>query len=169
MEKKDRMKLSELSYTPVTRCLDHMGIPYRFFRHTGEVHSLEQAAFERGQRPEQIIRSIVFRLSHGGFVMVLVAGEKQISWQALRHYLGTSRISMATEAEVLEVTGYPLGAVSPYGTKQSLRVLADKGVFAESEISIGSGLRYTTVIMRREDFIRSLAAVEVGDFALSEE
>ena len=91
------MSIGEISSTPVTRFLDECGVSYRFFRHPGAVHSLEQAARERGQRPEQIIRSIVFRLSRGGFVMVLVAGEKQVSWQALRHHLGTSRISMATE------------------------------------------------------------------------
>jgi len=153
------------SSTPVTRFLDEKGIPYRFFRHPGEVRTLEQAAAERGQRSDQIVRSIVFRLSHGGFVMVLMAGEKQVSWQALRHHLGTSRISMATEAEVLEVTGFHLGAVSPFGTRQAMRILVDRGILRENEISVGSGVRYTTVIMQCEDFIRALGQVEIGDFA----
>ncbi len=162
------MKSEPDSSTPVTRFLDEKGISYRFFRHPGVVHSLEQAAAERGQRPEQIIRSIVFRLPHGGFVMVLVAGERQVSWHALRRHLGTSRISMATEAEVLEVTGYPLGAVSPFGTHQPIRILVDQGVLHENEISVGSGLRYTTVIMLCEDFLRALGKVEVGDYATDE-
>ncbi len=156
------------SSTPVTQSLDEKGISYRFFRHAGTIRSLEQAAAERGQRPEQIIRSIVFRLSHGGFVMVLMPGERQVSWHTLRRYLGTSRISMATEAEVLEVTGYPLGAVSPFGTKQPMRVLVDQGVLRENEISVGSGVRYSTVIMRCEDFMRALGQVEVGDFGAEE-
>lgn len=163
------MDQREITSTPVTRFLDECGVSYRYFRHPSAVHSLEQAARERGQRPEQIIRSIVFRLSHGGFVMVLVAGDKQVSWQALRHYLGTSRISMATESEVLQVTGYPLGAVSPFGTKQALRILVDRGALQEEEISVGSGIRYTTVIMKRKDFSQALGKVEVGDFAVGEE
>ena len=150
--------------TPVTRFLDDKGVAYRFFKHPGMVRSLEQAAAERGQRPEQIIRSIVFRLSRGGFVMVLVAGEKQVSWPALRRHLGTSRISMATESEVLEVTGYSLGAVSPFGTRQALRILVDQGVLHENEISVGSGVRYTSVIMQCEDFVRALGQVEIGNF-----
>ncbi len=156
------------SSTPVTHYLDEKGVQYRFFRHPGAVHTLEQAAAERGQRPEQIIRSIVFRLSHGGFVMVLVAGERQVSWHALRRYLGTSRISMATEAEVLAVTGFPLGAVSPLGTRLPVRVLVDQGILHENEISIGSGVRYTTVIMRCEDFMHALGQVEVGNFVEDE-
>jgi len=35
--------------TPVTLALDMMGLPYRFFQHDGPIHSLEQAAAERGQ------------------------------------------------------------------------------------------------------------------------
>ena len=155
----------EKTSTAVTRFLDEQGIAYRFFQHSGVVHSLEQAARERGQRPEQIIRSILFRLSRGGFVMVLIAGLNQVSWQALRKHLGTARISMATESEVLQVTGYPIGAVSPFGTLQPVRILVDRGILAEAEISVGSGLRYTTVIMQREDFLRALGEVEVGNFA----
>ena len=163
------MNNGEITSTPVTRYLDEKGIPYRFFRHPGAVRSLEQAAAERGQRPEQIIRSILFRLSRGGFVMVLVPGSKQVAWPALRKYLGTSRISMATEEEVIQVTGYPLGAVSPFGTLQPLRVLMDKGILAEREISVGSGMRYTTVILQREDFMRALGEVEMGEFATLDE
>jgi Cys-tRNA(Pro)/Cys-tRNA(Cys) deacylase len=155
---------SDDNSTPVMRVLDERGIPYRFFRHPNPVHTLEQAARERGQRPEQIIRSIVFRLSRGGFVMVLVAGDHQVSWQALRRYLGTSRISMATEEEVLEVTGYERGAVSPIGTRQPMRILADRGVWLEKEISVGSGVRYTSIIMQKDDFRRAIGPVEDGDF-----
>jgi prolyl-tRNA editing enzyme YbaK/EbsC (Cys-tRNA(Pro) deacylase) len=163
------MKDEKITFTPVTRYLDERGIPYRFFCHPGVILSLEQAASERGQRPEQIIRSILFRLSRGGFVLVLVTGYKQVAWPALRKHLHTSRISMATEAEVLEVTGYPLGAVSPFGTLQPVRVLMDRGILAEQEISVGSGVRYTTVIMKREDFLRALGEVEMGDFASQDE
>ena len=163
------MSYEDILSTPVTCYLDERGIPYRFFRHPGVVHSIEQAAMERGQHPEQIIRSILFRLSRGGFVMVLVAGQKQVAWPALRKHLGTSRISMATEAEVLEITGYPLGAVSPFGTLHPLRILMDRGILAEEEISVGSGVRYTTVIMQRVDFMRALGEVEIGNFAMQAE
>ncbi|OGN92422.1 MAG: hypothetical protein A2Z71_09560 [Chloroflexi bacterium RBG_13_50_21] len=162
------MNNTGITTTPVTRYLDEQGIPYRFFRHPGKVETLEQAAAERGQRPEQIIRSILFRLSGGGFVIVLVAGYNQVAWPALRKHLGTSRISMASEAEVMAITGYPVGAVSPFGTLQPLRVLLDRGILAEEEISVGSGVRSTTVIMQRVDFIRALGDVEMGDFAVED-
>ncbi|HEY9087644.1 MAG TPA: YbaK/EbsC family protein [Anaerolineaceae bacterium] len=148
--------------TPVTRALDALSIPYRFFCHPNPVHSLEQAARERGQLPQQIIRSILFRLSEGSYVMVLIAGPSQISWPALRKHLGQSRLTMATEEEVLAATGYPTGAVSPFGLPAPIPVLVDESVLAQEEISIGSGVRSTTVIMRRADLLRALNGPEIA-------
>ena len=150
--------------TPVTRCLDELGIPYRFFRHPGAVHSLVQAARERGQKPEQVVRSVLFRLAQDEYVMALMAGPHQVSWPALRRHLGRSRLTMASEEEVLAVTGYPLGAVSPIGLSAPLRILVDRSLMDQTEISIGSGERYSTVIMAREDLFKLLGEVEIGEF-----
>lgn len=150
--------------TPVTRYLDSLGIPYRFFRHPGQVTSLEQAARERGQKPEQVIRSILFRLAKGDYVMVLVAGPARVSWPALRAYLGQSRLTTADESEVIAITGYPIGAVSPLGLPKPLRIMVDRSVSQNREISIGSGVRNTTVIMESNHLLEALGSVEVGDF-----
>ncbi len=150
--------------TPATRALDELGIPYQFFRHPRPVTSLEQAAQERGQRPEQIVRSILFRLSDQQYIMVLVAGPNQLAWPRLRQYLGASRMSMASPEQVLETTGYPTGAVSPFGLPKPIRVLLDESVLAESELSIGSGVRNTTLLIRRDDLLRALGKVETGRF-----
>ncbi len=151
--------------TPVTRALMAQNIPHRLFRHPGPVHSVEQAAHERGQRPEQVVRSIVFRLGKGDFVMALITGTRQVSWPALRSYLGQSRLTMASEAEVLAATGYPVGAVSPIGLPAPMRILIDSSVLSETEVSIGSGVRYVTVILHTQDLLRALGPVEVGEFA----
>ena len=148
----------------MTRALEQLNIPYRIFQHPGEVHSLEQAARERGQRPEQVVRSIVFRLAQDEFVMVLIAGPTQISWPALRNYLGQSRLTTATQAEVFSVTGYQVGAVSPFGLPAPLRVLVDQSVLQEEIISLGSGERNITVILKSEDLLKALKGGEVGEF-----
>ena len=150
--------------TAGTRQLDKMVIPYRVFRHPGPVQSLEQAARERGQRPGQVVRSIVFRLSEGEFIMVLVAGPEQVSWPSLRGYLNQSRLTMAEPDEVQAVTGYVTGAVSPLGLPKPLRILVDRSLILEDEVSIGSGERGVTVILLREDLFKVLGELEIGDF-----
>ncbi len=150
--------------SPVTIELISKKIPYKIFHHPGPIKSLEQAAHERGQEPEQVIRSLLFRISQNEYVMVLVAGPTQVSWSDLRHYIGQSRLTMASEDEVLSITGYQLGAVSPFGLPKPLRILVDHGVYSPEEISIGSGVRGVSVILKTKDLKRALGEVEVASF-----
>jgi len=145
---------------PASLALEKLGIPHKVFRHTGQVTSLEQAAQERGQRPEQVVRSILFRLSEGEFIMALVAGPAQISWKRLRQHLGQSRLTMATGDEVLSVTGYRIGTVSPFGLPSPIKILIDPGVLSQEEISIGSGIRNTGIMISTIDLRRALKDAE---------
>lgn len=147
--------------TPVSQALAAQGIPHQLFWHEKPVHSLEQAAAERGQRPEQVIRSILFRVAEAAYVMVLIAGPRQIPWPALRRALGQNRLTLATREEVLRVTGYEIGAVAPLGLPQPLRVLIEAGVLAEQEISLGSGVRGVAVVMDSADLRQALNQAEI--------
>jgi Cys-tRNA(Pro)/Cys-tRNA(Cys) deacylase len=151
--------------TPVTRALDALQIPYRVFQHTGPVETLEQAANERGQEQEQVIRSLVFRVTQGEYVMVLMAGSQLVSWGALRQYLGVSRVTMAHADELRAVTGYEIGAVGPFGLPQSMRILIDPSVLEPEEISIGSGVRGTAIILASADLKRALPDAEIVKLA----
>ena len=64
---------------PASIALDSLGIPHRVFRHEKPVSSFEEAALARNQRPEQIVRSILFQVRPGDFVLVLMAGLKNVS------------------------------------------------------------------------------------------
>jgi prolyl-tRNA editing enzyme YbaK/EbsC (Cys-tRNA(Pro) deacylase) len=101
--------------------------------------------------------------------MVLAAGERQVSWPALRRHLDRSRLTLASEAEVLSVTGYPLGAVAPFGLPQPVRILVDRSVLDEDELSLGSGERGLAVILRRDDLLQALGDTEVVDFTKGDE
>lgn len=146
---------------PASLALERLGIPHRIFRHEQPVASLEEAASARNQRPQQIVRSILFQVRPGEFVMVLMAGRTQVDWKKLRQLVKRSRVRMATEEEVLEVTGYRIGTVSPFGVRNRVRVLMDASVLKEEEISIGSGVRNVAIIMKSADVRRALGDVEI--------
>ncbi len=87
--------------TPAILELTGKKVKFQLFTHQGDIFSLEQAARERGQRPEQVIRSILFRIGNNEFVMVLAAGPSQISWprltrtpRRLANYYGYKRGSL---------------------------------------------------------------------------
>ena len=93
--------------------------------------------------------------------MVLVAGPDQVDWRKLRQLVKRSRVRMATEEEVLEVTGYRVGTVSPFGVKNPVKVLIDDSVLKEEEVSIGSGVRSVAIIMKSQDIRRALGEPEI--------
>ena len=150
---------------PASLTLDQLGISHRVFLHEKPVNSFEEAATQRGQRPEQIVRSILFQVRDGEFVLALMAGPAQIDWRKLRQIVKRSRVRMATEEEVLDVTGYRIGTVSPFGVKHQVRVMIDPSVLKEDEISIGSGIRNMAIIMRSADVRRVLGDAEIISLA----
>ena len=93
--------------------------------------------------------------------MVLVAGPAQVDWKKLRQLVKRSRVRMASEEEVLEITGYRVGTVSPFGLKNQVKVLIDASVLKEEEVSIGSGIRNMAIIIKSEDLRRALAGAEI--------
>ena len=146
---------------PASIALEKLNIPHRVFHHEKPLLSFEQAAAERNQRPEQIVRSILFQIRPEEFVMVLVAGRDQVDWRKLRQFVGRSRVRMATEEEVLEVTGFRVGTVSPFGLKTPIRILVDESVLREEEISTGSGVRNMAIILKSSDLRQVLGEAEI--------
>jgi Cys-tRNA(Pro) deacylase len=146
---------------PASIALEKINIPHQVFQHKMPLHSFEQAAAERKQRPEQIVRSILFQIRSEAFVMVLMAGREQVDWKKLRQLVGRSRVRMATEEEVLEVTGYRVGTVSPFGLKTPVRILIDESVLQEEEVSTGSGLRQMAIIIKSADLRHALGDAEI--------
>ena len=93
--------------------------------------------------------------------MVLVAGPDQVDWRKLRQLVKRSRVRMATEEEVLEVTGYRVGTVSPFGLRNPVKVLIDRSVLKEEEVSLGSGVRGVAIVMKSADIRRALGEPEI--------
>jgi Cys-tRNA(Pro) deacylase len=146
---------------PASMVLEKLNIPHRVFQHEQPLLSFEQAAAERNQRPEQIVRSILFQIRPEEFLMVLVAGREQVDWRKLRQFVGRSRVRMATDEEVLKITGYRVGTVSPFGLRHQVRILIDESVLREEEISLGSGVRQMAIIMKSADVQKALGESEV--------
>lgn len=96
--------------------------------------------------------------------MILMAGPDQVSWKALRKHVGQSRLTTASEEEVLCVTGYVTGAVGPLGLRQAVRIFIDQNLLAQEEVSLGSGIRGTAVIVTTAGLRRALPDAEVGNF-----
>jgi Cys-tRNA(Pro) deacylase len=113
------------------------GLDFRIVRH-GRVASLEEAAAARGVSPADVIKTLVVRRAEDDFVLVLVPGDRGISWPKLRALLGVSRMSMPGADEARAVTGYERGTITPFGSTRAWPVVADERIRGR-EISLGGG------------------------------
>jgi prolyl-tRNA editing enzyme YbaK/EbsC (Cys-tRNA(Pro) deacylase) len=105
-----------------------------------ETPTVAAAAEAVGVKPEQIIKSVLF-LADGQPVLVVANGLSRIDRKRLANVLEMSRrrVKIASGEQVLEITGYAVGAVPPFGHPARLRTLLDKGVLAETVIYGGGG------------------------------
>jgi Cys-tRNA(Pro) deacylase len=141
---------------PSIRELKKKNIPFTIFVHDGPVHSLEQAASERNQLPEQVVRSLLFRLTKKDFALILVAGPAQIPWKTLRDFFGQRRLTLASKEEVKSITGYAVGTVSPFGLRSQLPIYIESSLTKNNDLSMGSGKAGTAIMLQTEDLLTAL-------------
>lgn len=116
--------------------VEALGLPHEIRRH-GRVSSLAEAAAARGVAPGSLIKTMVVRRGEDDYLLVLVPGDRTISWPKLRELLGVKRLSMPDAATAKEATGYERGTITPLGPARAWPVIADSRVVGP--ISIGGG------------------------------
>lgn len=140
--------------------LEGLALTYAVTRH-GRVGSLAEAAAARGVEPRDIIKTLVVRRADDDYVLVLVPGDREISWPKLRALLGVNRLSMPDAATAKDATGYERGTITPFGATHTWPVVADATVTGRS-VSMGAGAHGVAVNVNADAMIAALGA-QVAD------
>ena len=129
-----------MNSTDITTFISTHGVAAEIIRLPDHTPTVETAAQALGVSVEQIGKSILF-LADGSPVLVIANGVSRIDYKRLADYFGLSRkrIKMANADEVLEIAGYAVGAMPPFGHKTPLRTLIDSRVFDQPVIFAGGG------------------------------
>ena len=129
------------SQTRITDLLDLHSIIYRVLPHSEPVYTVEAAARQRGAPVEEMVKSILLRDKNRRYVMACVLGNARLDPKAVRAYLpvGWKRLSFASSAEILAVTGCVRGAVAPLGLPEDVPVIFDEGIARCKKTNISSG------------------------------
>ncbi len=135
---------------------DDLGLHYEVTRH-GPVRSLAEAAAARGVTPSAVVKTLVVRLTDEDFRLVLVPGDREISWPKLRALLGVSRLSMPPADVALAVTGYVRGTITPLGSTTPWPVVADASM--TGAVSLGAGAHGVAVTVDATELVSALGAV----------
>lgn len=103
-----------------------LGLPGTVLEFPASTHTAQEAADAVGCELGQIVKTLLF-LADGRPTIVLVAGDRQADTALLAQLVGVGRkrLKMGTPGEVLEITGYAVGGVSPIGLLQPCDVIVD--------------------------------------------
>lgn len=132
------------------------GIEHRVIRH-GPVRSLAEAAEARGVTPAAVVKTLVVRRGDDDYLLLLVPGDRTISWPRLRALLGVSRLSMPPAEEAREATGYDRGTITPFGSTHAWPVVADERLVGQ-HITLGAGEHGAAVALDADAALAALDA-----------
>lgn len=151
--------------TNAVRLLDDVGVAYRLASYDVDESDLsaETVARKIGLPPAQVFKTLAVRGDKSGVLLVLLAAYAELDLKALAAASGNKSCDLLPLKEVLPVTGYVRGGVSPLGTKKRLPVSLDRSALAHREISISAGMRGTQILLAPADLVRMTQAT-LGDF-----
>jgi len=102
--------------------------------------TVETAALAVGTQVEQILKSILFIVDEQP-VLAIARGMSSIKQRAIAkvYGVGKGKVKLASPETLLEVSGYEMGAMPPFGHRQPLPTLVDQRVIDVPEAYAGGG------------------------------
>jgi Cys-tRNA(Pro)/Cys-tRNA(Cys) deacylase len=154
--------------TPALAALIAAGVPYEVvkFDHDSRVRSFGAEALhaltEAGDiAAEQILKTLIIAVPDG-FAVAILSAASTLSLKAAAAALGVAKVAMAEPAAAQRVTGYVVGAVSPFGQRAALPTVVDSGALMWDRVYCSAGRRGWDVAVAPADLVRLTAAVTAG-------
>jgi Cys-tRNA(Pro) deacylase len=120
--------------------IDQHQISAEILHLTEDTPTVPDAARVLGVEVEQIIKTLVFLIS-GEPILVIANGIGKIDSRKLAVHFGVGRkqVKLASADQALELTGYVVGSMPPFGHATNLPIYIDPGVMAQPQIYGGGG------------------------------
>jgi prolyl-tRNA editing enzyme YbaK/EbsC (Cys-tRNA(Pro) deacylase) len=121
--------------------------------------TVETAAQAVGTSVDQIIKSILFMVDDQP-VLAIACGLSSINRRAIADLFGVGRkrVKLASPETVLEVSGYEVGAMPPFGHRQPLTTLINTRVLEYTDAYAGGGAENAIVHLNPQDILRVTGA-----------
>jgi Cys-tRNA(Pro)/Cys-tRNA(Cys) deacylase len=140
------------------RFLKQKKIPFELIKYAHEEKGAEFAATATGNPLAATVKTLVVDLGEKKYVLVLMPGDRQLSMKRLAKACGVKRAAMADTRTAERLSGYLIGGISPFGTKQKLPVVMEADILTFDKILINAGQRGAMLKMAPVDIRTALAA-----------
>jgi Cys-tRNA(Pro)/Cys-tRNA(Cys) deacylase len=147
--------------TNAVRLLEEAGVLHRWAEYEVDESDLsaESVARKIGMPEERVFKTLALRGDKTGVLLVLIPAGTELDLKAAAEVSGNKRCEMLPLKEVLPVTGYRRGGVSPIGTKKRFPIYLDESALLYEEISLSAGVRGAQILLSPKDLIDVTHAV----------
>jgi Cys-tRNA(Pro)/Cys-tRNA(Cys) deacylase len=154
-----------LKKTNAVRILDELKIAYELREYEVDENDLsaENVAGKIGFPLESTFKTLVLSGNKTGILMACIPGNKELDLKMLALVSGNKSVEMVPLKEVLPLTGYIRGGVSPVGTRKKYPLYLDESAKLFDRISVSAGERGLQMLLNPVDLIRAAGAV-LGTF-----
>jgi prolyl-tRNA editing enzyme YbaK/EbsC (Cys-tRNA(Pro) deacylase) len=144
--------------------LDEAGIVGKIVYLDVPTPTVEAAAQAVGTSPDRIIKSVLFLVNRETPVLAIANGTSHIDSRAIagRFGVGRKRVKLADAPTVQHFTGYPAGAVPPFGHATQMDTLVDPAVLEHTRVYGGGGSGSALLHFDPRDLLRVSGAVVVS-------
>ena len=149
-----------MTKTNAARLLDAAGIHYELREYKVDENDLSapHVAEMVGMPPEQVFKTLVARGDRTGVLMACIPAHTELDLKALANASGNKKVELVAMKEVLPLTGYIRGGVSPVGTRKPYPLYLDETVDLWDIISVSAGLRGCQMLLAPDDLVRATDA-----------
>lgn len=155
-----------MTKTNAVRTLDKAGISYELRAYEVDESDLsaERAAAKLAMAPETVFKTLITRGDRSGPLLACIPAGTELDLRALGEASGNKRVEMVPLKEVLDLTGYMRGAVTPLATKKPYPVYIDETIQLWPVVGISGGMRGLEILLAPADLIR-VADATLADIA----
>lgn len=150
--------------TNAARILDREGVRYELRTYEVDESDLSapHVAEAIGMPPEQVFKTLVARGDREGVLMACIPGSMELDLKALAAESGNRKADLVPVKEVLALTGYIRGGVSPVGTRKPYPLYLDETAELWDVISVSAGMRGCQMLLAPADLVRVTSAKLCG-------
>lgn len=145
-----------MSKTNALRILESAGIHYelRAYEVDEDDLSAPRVAEKIGMPPEQVFKTLVLEGDRTGILMACIPANTELDLKALAKASGNKKVDLAPVKDVLRLTGYIRGGVSPVGTSKPYPLYLDETADLWDIISVSPGQRGLQMLINPADLSR---------------
>ncbi len=116
-------------------------IPHEIIKYEHGEKGAEFAARATGYPLEITVKTLVVELDRKRYCLALLPGHRELNLKKLASTLKVKRTAMVDIQTAERLTGYMVGGISPFGTRQRLETVMESSILENQEILINAGQR----------------------------